>query len=151
MTDATPPALRFAFSISAIVPDVTEFLPLEGRSTERLDFIPITGGHVTGEISGDVIPGGGDWCLSRSDDAYNVEARYLIKTSDGDIVDVVNVGVLRHLSYDEAPEAEMGYFLTTPRFRTTAPNLQWLTRSVFVGRAKPLEGMTVIDVYELLQ
>jgi hypothetical protein len=148
---ATPPALRFVFTITALVPDATNFIPLEGRSGEQLDFIPITGGTVEGEISGHIIPGGGDWCLTRSDEAYNVEARYLFRTSEGEVVDVVNVGVLRHLTDPDNSQVDMGYFLTTPRFRTTSARLQWLTRSVFVGRAQSLPSKTVIDVYEVLQ
>jgi hypothetical protein len=148
---ATPPALRFVFTITALVPDASDFIPLEDRSGEQLDFIPITGGSVEGEISGDIIPGGGDWCVTRSDEAYNVEARYLFRTAEGEVVDVVNVGVLRHLTDSDNSQVDMGYFLTTPRFRTTSPRLQWLTRSVFVGRAQSLPSKTVIDVYEVLQ
>ena len=149
MIDETPPQLRFTFSITALVPDVNDFIPLENRSSEVLEFIPILGGTVSGDVSGTVMPGGGDWCLTRSDDAYQVEARYLITTSHGDVIDVVNVGVLRHLELD-VTGPDMGYFLTTPRFRTTAADLQWLTRSVFVGRAQSLPGKTIIDVFEVL-
>ena len=150
MTDVAAPQLRFTFRITALVPDVSNFIPIEERSGERLEFIPITGGDVTGEIAGHVVPGGGDWCLTRADDAYQVEARYLITTTDGDVIDVVNVGILRHLNASDSGD-DMGYFLTTPRFRTTSPRLQWLTRSVFVGRARSIPGQTVIDVFEVLQ
>ncbi|MGB4778859.1 DUF3237 family protein [Microbacterium sp.] len=142
-----PPQLRFAFRIVA---EVGDYLPVQQRDAELLEFIPITGGPVTGDIAGAIIPGGGDWCLTRSDDAYQVEARYLIRTDQGEIVDVVNVGILRHLEGGTGPSSQMGYFQSTPRFRTTSPRLQWLTRSVFIGRAHVNTDNTTIDVFEVL-
>ena len=43
----------------------------------------------------------------------------------------------------------MGYFVSTPVFRTTALRLQWLTRTVFVGRAVASGDTTRIDVYSV--
>ncbi|WP_052056770.1 DUF3237 family protein [Rhodococcoides fascians] len=145
MDAPTAPELRFTFRIVA---DTGPYLPLEQRATELLEFIPITGGTVEGDVSGTIIPGGGDWCLTRADDAYQVEARYLIRTDQDDIVDVVNLGIVRHLPGESGEE--MGYFQSTPRFRTTSPRLQWLTRSVFVGRATSHATGTTIDVFEVL-
>jgi hypothetical protein len=144
---ADAPHLRFAFRITA---EVGEYLPLEHRDRELLEFIPIVGGTVTGDIVGDVLNGGGDWCRSCADDSFRVEARYLIRTASGDVIDVENVGVLRHVAGASGDTSEMGYFLTTPRFRTVAPELQWLTRSVFVGRAVANLRDTTIDVFEVL-
>lgn len=147
MAYPAPPALRYVFSIVA---EVGPYLPVEQRDSELLEFIPITGGSVTGEVSGTVIAGGGDWCRTRADEAYQVEARYLIRTDSGDVIDVVNVGIVRHLDGESGLDRPMGYFQSTPRFRTTARDLQWLTRSVFVGRAVADEHTTSIDVFEVL-
>jgi hypothetical protein len=148
MHPETPPGLRYSFKIVA---EIGEFLPVEQRSIEKLEFIPITGGPVSGELNGEIIPGGGDWCLTRADEAYQVEARYLIRTTEGDFVDVYNVGVLRHLDGESGGPGTMGYFMSAPRFRTTAPELQWLTRSVFVGRAVSTPESTTIFVFEVLR
>ena len=147
MVAPAPPQLRYAFSIVA---EVGPYLPLEQRDSELLEFIPITGGTITGDVNGTIIPGGGDWCRTRADEAYQVEARYLIRTDAGDIIDVVNVGVVRHLEGASGMDRPMGYFQSTPTFRTTAADLQWLTRSVFVGRAVSDEHATSIDVFEVL-
>lgn len=147
MIAPAPPELRYAFSIIA---EVGPHLSLEQRDSELLAFIPITGGSITGDVHGTVIPGGGDWCRTRADEAHQVEARYLIRTDTGDIIDVVNVGVVRHLPGASGMNRPMGYFQSTPRFRTSAPDLQWLTRSVFVGRAVSDENATSIDVFEVL-
>lgn len=141
------PTLRHCFTIRA---EVAPPIPITNRDTECLEFIPITGGPVTGEVTGECVPGGGDWCLIRSDEAYNVEARYGIRTDDDAYIDVVNVGVLRHLPGGTGEPDEMGYFLTTPVFRTTAPQYQWLTRSVFVGQAHTERVATTIDIFEVV-
>jgi len=147
MTAPHPPGLRYAFRITALV---GPYERLEQRGAEVLEFIPITGGVVAGDVSGQIIPGGGDWCLTRADDAYRVEARYLFRADSGAVVDVVNVGILRHREGESGGPETMGYFLTTPVFRTAAPELQWLTRSVFVGRALSTREATTIDVFEVL-
>ncbi|MDQ0728827.1 DUF3237 family protein [Microbacterium sp. W4I20] len=144
MNPSVAPHLRFVFRIVA---EVGSYLPLQKRDAELLEFIPIVGGTVDGEVSGTVVAGGGDWCVTRADDAYDVEARYLIRTDGDQIVDVVNVGVVRHLPGGTG-EA-MGYFQSTPRFRTTAPDLQWLTRSVFVGRGVTNPDNATIDIFEV--
>lgn len=133
------PALRFTFRITA---RVDPGIALEQRGDDTLEFIPITGGAVSGDLAGEIVPGGGDWCLVRQDGTYEVEARYLIRTAGGDVIDVVNVGVVRD---------DDGYFLTAPRFRTVAPGPKWLTRSVFVGRAFAHPEETIVDVYEVLR
>lgn len=136
------PSLRPCFTVVARVDPA---IPLEKRGDDTLTFIPITGGPVSGDIEGEIVPGGGDWCLERADGSYDVEARYLIRTTSGDVIDVVNVGVVRP---SEADKEE--YFLTTPRFRTVAPSLHWLTRSMFVGKAYAHAGDTTIDIFEVL-
>ncbi|WP_314324047.1 DUF3237 family protein [Paenarthrobacter ilicis] len=141
------PSLRYTFTIKA---DVAPPVLLTDRDSEQLEFIPITGGYVAGEISGTVSSGGGDWCLTRADAAYQVEARYGFVTDSGDYVDVLNTGVLRHLEGESGEATEMGYFATTPIFRTMAPELQWITRSMFVGKATVFADNTTIDFYEVL-
>ncbi|MGC8200826.1 DUF3237 family protein, partial [Salmonella enterica] len=68
------PSLRPCFTVVA---RVDPGIPLEKRGDDVLEFIPITGGPVTGDVEGEIIPGGGDWCLARADGSYDVEARYL--------------------------------------------------------------------------
>ena len=147
--NSTPsaPELRLSFSIEALT---GEYLPLSKRGSELLEYIPITCGRVSGDIMGEIIPGGADWCLTRSDATYQVEARYLFRTDGGDIVDVVNIGYLQRNSAARPAPGTEEYFMTTPVFRTVAPHLQWLTRTVFVGRATAHGTHTSIDVYEVV-
>jgi Protein of unknown function (DUF3237) len=94
----TPPDLRHAFTIVAA--DVAAAEVLQRRGDATLEYVPITGGQVTGTLTGTAVPGGGDWCLVRSDGVLRVEARYLIRTDDVELVDVDNLGSLRHLAGD---------------------------------------------------
>ena len=63
------PSLRFSFRIVA---RVDPGIPVERRGGDTLEFIPITGGPVSGEIDGEIVPGGGDWCLVRADGTFDV-------------------------------------------------------------------------------
>jgi hypothetical protein len=151
MTHDVPPSLSYVFTIVAEVPDEKDFILIEERAGDQLFFIPITGGPVTGQVSGSIIPGGGDWCTFRADGSFDVEARYQFATNEGEVVDVFNVGILRGLESEASDSSELGYFLTSPRFRTSSPRLAWLTRSVFVGRAVSQPGCTTIHVFEVLE
>jgi hypothetical protein len=53
--------------------------------------IPITGGTFRGpKIQGDVLPMGEDWQLVRHDGDTELYARYLLKTNDGYLIQVIN-------------------------------------------------------------
>lgn len=142
----TPPLPEFEFAFT-IVAEVDPGLPIERRAGESLEIIPITGGSVTGKVTGRVQPGGADWCLFRTDEALNVEARYWFTTDTGAVVDVVNLG---RIAPGSSVGAHDGLFMSTPQFRTTAPELQWLTQRVFVGRAESFGTHTQIDVFEVV-
>jgi len=53
--------------------------------------VPITGGTFEGpNIRGEVVPGGEDWQLVRPDGDTELYARYLLKTHDGHLIQVIN-------------------------------------------------------------
>lgn len=103
--------------------------------------IPILGGTVNGvRLNGEVLPGGADFQLIRPDGVAEIEARYVLRLSDGALVYVVNRG-LRHAAPEDMARLLRGepvppervYFRTAPAFETAAPEHSWLTRSLFVG------------------
>ena len=144
---APAPALRFVFRIDA---EIAENIPIDERAGGELGFIPITGGTVSGALAG-VVTAGGDWCLQRDEETYRVEARYGLRLDGGAFVDVHNVGILNQRprgAHGAGPDVE--YFMTSPVFRTVDADLGWLNHSVFVGHARELEGLTRIDVFEVL-
>lgn len=103
--------------------------------------IPITGGRFAGpRISGTILPGGMDWQLIRSDGVTELEASYLMRETDGTLIQITNRGV-----------ATKAYVRTTPVFEVPLGKHQWLNDSVFlgtVGAADPADGAAVrITVY----
>lgn len=78
MSTPAAPELRYSFRIVA---HVDPYLTLQDRGGDRLEYIPITGGPVSGELRGAIIPGGADWCVIRADDTFEVEAR--MRTAPG--------------------------------------------------------------------
>ena len=117
--------------------------------------IPITGGRVEGaRLSGEILPGGADWQVVRADGGAVLEARYTIRTIDGALVYVRNVGlrcgppdVLARLGRGEPVDPAAYYFRTTPRFETGAPAHAWLNDVIAVGSAVRRADAVILDFY----
>ena len=63
------------------------------RGTRRI--IPIIGGTFCGpKIKGEILPGGDDWQLVRPDGDTELYARYLLKTNDGYIFQIINQALI---------------------------------------------------------
>ena len=132
------PELAFAFEVAAQVGAPLVVGP-GTRGTRRI--VPILGGTFEGpELRGRVLPGGADWQIIHADGFSELDTRYTLETDSGDLIYVQNcgirhapAGVIERLLAGEPVDASQVYFRTTPTFETAAPNLQWLTRSIFVG------------------
>ncbi|HXH77180.1 DUF3237 family protein [Nocardioides sp.] len=112
-----------------------------GASFRRI--VPIVGGRAFGpRLSGTVLPVGADWSLVRPDGVTEVHARYAIRTDQGDIVDIVNAGLMHGLpARDPEPGEDLEepslFCRTSPRFEASASALRWLNDEVFVGTYGP--------------
>lgn len=99
--------------------------------------IPITGGRFRGPaISGDVLPGGADWNLSRTaDGSGQVEAAYYLRTDDGVLLRIENVGHGRRSGPPQADAAtgETLHMYTVPSFVAPKGRYEHLNYGVFVG------------------
>lgn len=123
------------------------------HGTRRI--IPITGGTFEGpKIKGEVLPGGEDWQLVRPDGDTELYARYLLKTDDGVIIQVIN-RVLMHFSRDgETPGLYRRSVIDLEA--PTDSKYDYLNHSVFIGtiqngQVKPgEESYVIIGVYKLL-
>ncbi len=112
---------------------------LNSRGRRRV--IPITGGTVSGpRLQGEVLPGGADFQLIVSDTAADLDARYLLRLSDGEHVFVQNRALRRaspqdieRLAKGEPVDPAAVYFRSCVTFEVSSPSLAWLTESVFVG------------------
>jgi len=137
-TEPTPPRLVFAFELRARVGGPVEVGQVKHG---RRRIVPIEGGMVSGPmLNGTVTAGGADWQVIQPDGFTELDTRYTIQTSKGEIVYVQNPGirtaapdVMQKLLAGQVVDPKLVYFRTQPKFETSAAELQWLTTSLFVG------------------
>lgn len=149
---APAPSLTYAFSVEAMLDPAIEQGNIDAG---RRRFIPVTGGTVTGPaLTGTVLPGGGDWQVILPDGLTSIEARYLIKASDGTVIEVTNPGVrtaapdvIEKLAKGRPVDPSAYYFRTTPRFVVEDGAFGWMRRKVFVARGIRNPTNVVIDFY----
>jgi hypothetical protein len=132
------PGLTFAFEIRAQVGT-----PLEmGQVPQgRRRIIQILGGTFSGPgIKGKILPGGADWQIVRADGFTELDTRYTLETDKGELIYVQNKGVrsaapdvMKKLLAGETVDPSLVYFRTVPIFETSAPALQQLARSIYIG------------------
>jgi uncharacterized protein DUF3237 len=152
--DVAPPKLTLAFTIRVQVGPPTE-LGQVPRGRRRI--IPIQGGTFEGpNIRGKVVPGGADWQIVRGDGLAELDTRYLLQTDDGHLIYIQNAGirhappeVTKKLLAGEPVDPSQVYFKTIPTFETSAAELQWLTRSLFVGTGERNPTEVVIRVWKV--
>jgi hypothetical protein len=98
------------------------------------NIIPITGGTFSGDrIEGDVLVGGADYQLSGSG-GYMLDARYTLRTKDGELVVVRNCG----------PASQLVPFFET---RADGP-YAWLNTSNFLSTVGVGVGRVYISIYQ---
>ena len=121
------------------------------RGTRRV--IPITGGTFSGpKIKGEVLSGGEDWQLVRPDGDTELYARYLLKTDDGHVIQIINRALMHMGTPSEG-------FYCRSAIDLEAPNnspYDYLNHAIFIGtlempKLKPgEEPYVIIGVYKLL-
>ena len=132
------PRLTFAFEVRAQVAQPTEVGEV---AHGRRRIVQILGGTFEGPgIKGKVLPGGADWQMIQPDGFSELDTRYTLETDKGQIIYVQNAGirhappdVMKRLLAGETVDPALVYFRTLPKFETSVPELQWLTRTIFVG------------------
>jgi hypothetical protein len=100
-----------------------------------------TGGRIEGAgISGEVLPGGGDWLHIGSDLIGRVDVRATIRTDDGELIAYTAGGLievpadgLERLAAGERLPWEQTYIRTTPKFETSAEPYAWISKLVTVA------------------
>ena len=135
---AGAPRLTFAFEARVQVAPPTE---VGDVAHGRRRIVQILGGTFEGPgIKGKVLPGGADWQMIQPDGFSELDTRYTLETDKGQIIYVQNAGVrhappdvMKRLLAGETVDPALVYFRTVPKFETSAPELQWLARTVFVG------------------
>jgi hypothetical protein len=149
MTIETRPLMNFEV-------DVGKPVTIDGGEHGRR-FIPITGGRVSGEYAGTVVPGGADWQIVWPDGRLDLEARYAIDLDGHGLVEVLSHGVRRGppevlaaLARGEAVDPSLYYFRTSMRFRTAAPGLARLNAMIALAKGRRDSSVVKLSVFEVL-
>jgi hypothetical protein len=118
--------------------------------------VPITGGRVSGEWTGLVLPGGADWQNIWPDGRLDLEARYALDIDGHGLVEVLSQGVrhgppevLAALGRGEAVDPSLYYFRTSMRFRTAAPGLARLNAILAVAKGAREKNLVRLAVFEI--
>jgi hypothetical protein len=152
--DPVPPSLTFVMALHVRVDPPIDVGTVSGG---RRRIVPIRGGTFEGPaLRGSVLDGGADWQIVREDGLAELDTRYTLRTERGELIYIQNAGVRR-----AAPEVvakllagvdvdpSLVYFRTVPTFETASPELQWLTRAVFVGVGERHPDLVVVRVWKL--
>lgn len=150
----TAPGLVLAFEAHVLLGTPLEVGQVP-RGRRRV--IPIVGGTFEGPgLKGRVLSGGADWQIVRDDGLAELDTRYALETDKGQVVYVQNAGIRRappeitaQLLAGQPVNPALVYFRTVPTFETAAPDLQWLTRSVFVGTGERNPSDVVIRFWRV--
>ena len=139
--------------------EVGEIISLGATPTGERRVVAISGGSFDSAEGwhGQVLPGGADWQLLRSDGVLEVDARYVLQDSRGQLVQVASQG-LRHgppeviaaLARGETVDASRYYFRTAMRFETAAAELQHLNVVIAVGIGAREPRLVRLSVFALM-
>lgn len=152
---AAPPKLTLAFELHALVDNPVVIG--QGRAGLRR-IVAITGGTVRGPmLNGVVVPNSGaDWQLIQPDGFSELDTRYTLRSDKGELVYVQNAGirhaapdVMKRLNAGETVDPKLVYFRTVAKFETTAPGLQALTRSIFIGVGERSPNEVIVRFYRV--
>ena len=112
----------------------------------------VTGGSFAGpELTGTILPSGGDWLLIDDQGVGRLDVRATLETDDGALIYMQYFGIIVTDPRATAGESQFGqgYFMTQPRFETGAKKYQWLNRVVAVAEGRTLPNAVEYRVYQL--
>lgn len=95
----------------------------------RNELWEIIGGRFEGKgIKGSVVPGGGDFPVTRPDGVTVVDALYRLKTDDGETIIIHNYG-LEYTNTENIPER----YRLCPTFTAPSGKYDWLNKHIFLS------------------
>lgn len=118
----------------------------------------VKGGEFSGpRLKGQVLPGGGDWTLGRTDGSSRLDVRITLRTDDDALIYACYHGilyaapdVLRRLRAGEVVDPADYYFRVVPFFETAVDKYAWLNRVIAVGVGQRTPTGVTYKVYTLL-
>jgi Protein of unknown function (DUF3237) len=151
------PRLELTLEVRAQVGPPIELGTIDHR---RHRMVPIVGGTFEGRgglrTTGRILPGGADKQIIHDDGLTDADARYVLETDRGERVYVRNRGlrhappnVMARLLAGELVDPSLVYFYAVPTFETSAPDLQVLTRSIFIGSGERYPSEVVLRFWRV--
>jgi len=119
---------------------------------------PITGGTFEGpRLRGKVLPGGGDWLLTRPDAVVELDLRITLETDDGALIYMMSSGlrhgppeVLAAMARGESVDPSKYYFRTAIRFESSAPQYAFLNRLIAISSGDRRASGPIYTIDEVL-
>lgn len=149
-----PPALELLMrlNISVGAPQLVGESPQGSRK-----IIPIVGGSFSSSpekndgLTGEILPGGGDWLAIKPDGCAVIDARFTLQTSTGALIYVQDQGlrfgpadIMQQLAANKSVDPQQYFFRTTTRFETGGEQFSWLNRVLAVGSGmRDASGVTM--------
>ena len=151
--DFAPPTLAALFRLDVnLRPPLLVATPT-GTSVTAI----VENGRFEGErLSGDVLPGGGDWLVIDSAGTHHVDVRLMLQIDGGPMMHmtyqgrmVLPEGGMQRLVAGYTLAAEELYFRTAPTFATEAGDYDWLNRLQAVAVGSVALCAVHYDVFEV--
>jgi hypothetical protein len=120
-------------------------------------YVPLGGGSVRGpELNGTLVEGGVDWQVNRADGVLDIAAHYVIRTTDGALIEVQSDGmrhgppeVMARLARGEVVAGHEYFFRTIMRFQTGAAAWMHLNRVLALAVGQREARAVLLDVYRI--
>jgi hypothetical protein len=116
--------------------------------------VQIMGGEMTGDgMSGQVVAGGADWQVMRSDGVLDIDAHYMIRMSGGELVEIRSQGyrhappdIMAKMARGEAVPRDAYSFRAVIRFQTGGASFAQLNRTIAIAQGEREPGRVILMV-----
>jgi len=120
--------------------------------------VQVKGGTFEGEeLRGTILPGGGDWIVTRPDGVRLLDVRLALETDDKQLIYMTYRGmlhgpqwVMERLNKGEKVDPSEYYFRALPWFETASEKYEWLNRIVTVSMGRREPAGPIYDVFQIL-
>ncbi len=109
------------------------------------------------KLKGEVLPGGIDQKIFRTDGAMNPNVRMVLRTDDDALIYMHYTGVrygtpevMDRIAHGETVDPSEYYLRNTPYFETSSDKYDWLNRIVSVGVGRRMPDHAAYDVFQIL-
>ncbi len=146
------PTLDFACRLTVLLEPAHE---IGETSAGRRRIIPIVGGRAEGPLlNADILALGADWQTVLDARTAELDARYVLRTDDGALIEVRNAGcrhgpaeVVAALARGEDLPADSYYMRTAARLTSGDARYEWVNTTIFVGAGARRADRVEIDLH----